>query len=319
MGKGLVYWEEIRGYFQATNEMMQALLVPTYPTEKEGYFRLLSALFPLPKKADLPSFDAFLAANDRPPRRSETWGLIGLQIINAQRGNIMPVWDKAVYTTVDRVIDILTLDEKRIIRLRFGIPTGPAHTLEEIGMRFSISAGKVRKIEGSAVRRLRHDRYGLKRLMQPVNQTFDEWVRLEDWGERFLQWRRDHHSIYEHERKRMVKICRSAKLMAEQLQNIIKEVSEMPWPKRVRIAMDDFDPRPHYLFEFVQKTPEYLLSRKNVGQKSLGETQNLLEPMNLRLGMVFTENQLKAIQEVVQLKQQGRLKLSALLEAGEIA
>ncbi len=46
--------------------------------------------------------------------------------------------------------------EARILRLRFGLIDGRAHTLEELGQKFGLTRERIRQIEGEALRRLRH-------------------------------------------------------------------------------------------------------------------------------------------------------------------
>ena len=53
---------------------------------------------------------------------------------------------------------LVTLDdrEREIIRLRFGLDRGEAHTLEEIGFRFGLTRERIRQIEARAMSKLRH-------------------------------------------------------------------------------------------------------------------------------------------------------------------
>ena len=46
--------------------------------------------------------------------------------------------------------------EERVIRMRFGIGTGAARTLAEVGDQFSVSRERVRQIEAKALRKLKH-------------------------------------------------------------------------------------------------------------------------------------------------------------------
>ena len=50
----------------------------------------------------------------------------------------------------------LTEREESVIRLRFGIPDGQTHTLEEVGMQFNVTRERIRQIEAKALRKLRH-------------------------------------------------------------------------------------------------------------------------------------------------------------------
>lgn len=56
---------------------------------------------------------------------------------------------------IDSILETLTFREREVIKLRFGIPDGVTHTLEEIGDLLGISKERVRLIESRAVWRLR--------------------------------------------------------------------------------------------------------------------------------------------------------------------
>jgi RNA polymerase primary sigma factor len=49
--------------------------------------------------------------------------------------------------------------EARILRLRYGLVNGQAHTLEEIGKKLGVTRERARQIEAQALRRLRHPAY----------------------------------------------------------------------------------------------------------------------------------------------------------------
>jgi RNA polymerase primary sigma factor len=54
------------------------------------------------------------------------------------------------------VLNSLTVREREILRLRYGLTDGQAHTLEEVGRRFRVTRERVRQIESKALRKLRH-------------------------------------------------------------------------------------------------------------------------------------------------------------------
>ncbi|MEJ6951995.1 RNA polymerase sigma factor RpoD [Natronospora cellulosivora (SeqCode)] len=57
---------------------------------------------------------------------------------------------------LDDILDTLTVREKRILELRFGISDGRNRTLEEVGKQFGVTRERIRQIEAKALRKLRH-------------------------------------------------------------------------------------------------------------------------------------------------------------------
>ncbi len=56
---------------------------------------------------------------------------------------------------LDQVLEKLTQRERDVVRLRFGLEDGYAHTLEEVGQRFQVTRERVRQIELRALKKLR--------------------------------------------------------------------------------------------------------------------------------------------------------------------
>ncbi len=58
--------------------------------------------------------------------------------------------------TTTRVLASLTPREERIVRMRFGLGMNSDHTLEEVGLQFSVTRERIRQIEAKALRKLKH-------------------------------------------------------------------------------------------------------------------------------------------------------------------
>ena len=54
------------------------------------------------------------------------------------------------------VLETLTLREKKVLELRFGLEDGRSRTLEEVGQHFGVTRERIRQIEAKALRKLRH-------------------------------------------------------------------------------------------------------------------------------------------------------------------
>lgn len=57
---------------------------------------------------------------------------------------------------LDETLETLTDREERVLRLRYGLIGGKAHTLEEVGREFGVTRERIRQIEAKAMRKLRH-------------------------------------------------------------------------------------------------------------------------------------------------------------------
>src|SRR5260370_2159206 len=58
--------------------------------------------------------------------------------------------------TTTRVLASLNAREERVLRMRFGIGLNSDHTLEEVGLQFSVTRERIRQIEAKALRKLKH-------------------------------------------------------------------------------------------------------------------------------------------------------------------
>jgi RNA polymerase primary sigma factor len=57
---------------------------------------------------------------------------------------------------LDQVLDNLSIRERRIIQLRFGLTDGHPRTLEEVGREFGVTRERIRQIESKTLAKLRH-------------------------------------------------------------------------------------------------------------------------------------------------------------------
>src|SRR5437870_4294799 len=75
------------------------------------------------------------------------------------KNTILPI-DAAIQSslreTTTRVLASVTPREERVIRMRFGIGMNKDHTLEEVGLQFSVTRERIRQIEAKALRKLKH-------------------------------------------------------------------------------------------------------------------------------------------------------------------
>lgn len=59
---------------------------------------------------------------------------------------------------IKEVLDLLTPREQKILRMRFGLDDGKAHTLEETGQEFGVTRERIRQIEAKALAKLKKHR-----------------------------------------------------------------------------------------------------------------------------------------------------------------
>jgi len=57
---------------------------------------------------------------------------------------------------VEDVLDTLSVRERKVLQLRFGLDGGRSRTLEEVGREFKVTRERIRQIEAKALRKLRH-------------------------------------------------------------------------------------------------------------------------------------------------------------------
>src|SRR6516165_4967808 len=75
------------------------------------------------------------------------------------KNTILPI-DAAIQSSLreatTRVLASVTPREERVLRMRFGIGMNKDHTLEEVGVQFSVTRERIRQIEAKALRKLKH-------------------------------------------------------------------------------------------------------------------------------------------------------------------
>ncbi len=57
---------------------------------------------------------------------------------------------------IEEALDMLTVRERDVLMMRFGLVDGSAKTLEEVGKRFKVTRERIRQIESNALKKLRH-------------------------------------------------------------------------------------------------------------------------------------------------------------------
>lgn len=66
------------------------------------------------------------------------------------------LFDDSLKEEIESALESLTVREREVIVLYFGIGKDNSMTLEEIGIKFGLTRERVRQIKEKAIRRLRH-------------------------------------------------------------------------------------------------------------------------------------------------------------------
>ena len=61
-----------------------------------------------------------------------------------------------LWEATTKILSTLTPREERVLRMRFGVGMNTDHTLEEVGLQFSVTRERIRQIEAKALRKLKH-------------------------------------------------------------------------------------------------------------------------------------------------------------------
>lgn len=75
---------------------------------------------------------------------------------NRERGPVEVANQHLLREEIRKVLGQLTLRERQVIELRFGLQDDHDHTLEEVGKKLKVTRERVRQIEERAIRKLRH-------------------------------------------------------------------------------------------------------------------------------------------------------------------
>src|SRR5712691_6902606 len=75
---------------------------------------------------------------------------------NRERGPMEITDQRLLREEIRKVLGQLTLRERQVIELRFGLIDDHDHTLEEVGKKLKVTRERVRQIEERAIRKLRH-------------------------------------------------------------------------------------------------------------------------------------------------------------------
>src|SRR5436309_956934 len=90
------------------------------------------------------------------------------------RGVISPIDHVIVDNLTEqtqKVLRTLTPREEQVLKMRFGVGDGSEHTLEEVGRSFNVTRERIRQIESTALRKLRHPSRS-KKLRPFLDATF---------------------------------------------------------------------------------------------------------------------------------------------------
>ena len=79
------------------------------------------------------------------------------QLVNPTKNQEVKIIEHDVKLSLDEIFsEYLTPREEKVLRMRFGIGMNTDHTLEEVGLEFSLAKERIRQIEQRAIRKLKH-------------------------------------------------------------------------------------------------------------------------------------------------------------------
>ena len=80
----------------------------------------------------------------------------GADEIDAQCRAIKGAGGAMLREKIEEALDLLTIRERDVLKMRFGLDDGYPHTLEEVGKHFRVTRERIRQIEAKALKKLRH-------------------------------------------------------------------------------------------------------------------------------------------------------------------
>ena len=92
---------------------------------------------------------------DAPIQDGQDSKLIDVFIDDNQEQPDYEVMERSLKAEVDKTLQTLTERERKVLKMYFGIGDETAHTLEEIGQRFSLTRERARQIKEKAIGRLK--------------------------------------------------------------------------------------------------------------------------------------------------------------------
>jgi len=95
-----------------------------------------------------------------------------LQIISPAKNQEIKVIEQEVKSKLSEILSTLTPREERIVRMRFGVGMNTDHTLEEVGLQFSVTRDRIRQIEDKALRKLKHPTVAIKLMEAGAQDAF---------------------------------------------------------------------------------------------------------------------------------------------------
>ncbi len=84
-------------------------------------------------------------------------GMSNKYVVLAEDGGRFPILGASVPPHgIEEILQTLTLQEEKVIRMRFAIGEKSRHTQNEVGRRLSVTGERIRQIQVRALRKLRY-------------------------------------------------------------------------------------------------------------------------------------------------------------------